>query len=73
MYYGNYFGKYAKLHRLDVMRQFGGIIIVLVAFVTIIGKSLTLGSLNKSVCVNISTIFASCQHWCMPAEQFHSI
>ena len=40
------------------MRQFGGIIIVSVAFVTIIGKSLTLGSLNKSVCVNISTIFA---------------
>ena len=48
------------------MRQFGRIIIVSVAFVTIIGKSLTLGSLNKSVCVNISTIFArdpvrSCQ------------
>ena len=65
---------------LNAVRQLWDIIIVSVLFVTIIAKSLTRGSLNKSVCVNISPIFAghlgSCQHcigWCMPAEQFHSI
>ena len=62
-----------QLSRLNVLQQFGSIIIVSAAFVTIIGKSLTLGSLNKSVCVNISNIFArplgSCWHHCIGACQ----
>ena len=57
---------------LNAVWQLWDIIIVSVLFVTIIAKSLTRGSLNKSVCVNISPIFAghlgSCQH-CIGACQ----